>query len=974
VATRLRWLVGCDELERLNILDSSAGSGRLIEGLAAHHCTAIEIDGDAVSVLETLKESQALTIYHGNFLDYDVNGFDVSLLNPPFNLDMTHRRIREFGFGCHSQYGEGTKCNSVYAALAHALRGSAVVACIIPNGALDDQSPESQCGRFLALFGSRLHMVLDLPADAFAAEGTLVRTQCGLFLPNDREDRIARGDFNDDYFGCTFRDESIRSLSSHRSGRAQILKRGLPRNLRGLPQNGTGVLRLTRKGRNLVIQPDSLATYHQALDVICGRAGETQYHFYHYGDRPRSFGMDLNAYLLQSDPVAEFNAVVDDLKDARLQVTVDQGMFNWFKKTARQLKWRTAPMRRLAFVDGHQQKMCFLEVHRSTKGFLHSHDPALPLQPGESITLVQETRSRIFLIDSKGRRYPYTRLMAACYLELEGAPSLNAPDYKQARWREVYPGLDYHDPVRFNAFQHHAHSLGITGWLRQFAIKDLIEITARGSGLYNADMGLAKTRFGIAAALLSNVKHSLFCLKSRHVSEWLNEIEKIGMKRSDFNLIDSPQKARALGRFNIITYTRLHQVAVKTRRNRATYADLLRGRIALTVADEAQLLSNPTSKRSIAVQRVNAKRVILMTGTPMRGYGRHVFNLLRLVGGDCSVLNPYGIGHHPYLTAELLHSAYDVRSGTAAFADDFIQTDSASSQFLATLGEGYRRGEKPRIKKVSSFREYMAPMLLRRSKHEPEVQIEVVLPIATENTVTVVPHRDHLLHYYRYSQSFVEWLEEELRDTGKVRDYGTLKHHLSHLQWAASFPQHQQFAGFTAVQQQILSDAVNDVPSIDKAILCFENPAQVEFIAEQLTARGLRVVFIHGGINIEEREAILYDQFRDGPAQWLVSSIEVINEAYNLPQVNHVWFGDSVWEPYIYAQVSARMLRPDQRKECNVRYYIAKGMLPAYRHAFALEKAKAIVEAIDFDCVKEEAIPSLHELIRDVATVFGKAA
>lgn len=961
IAQRLHVMLGLHRAEGLTILDNAAGTGRLLEGLEQHRCYAVEIDEEAVKSLE---DAQPKThTHHGSFLEVRAERFSVALLNPPFNLVQDHERIRALGIGNHGPAGVGTRTMSQYASIALALNGAAVVVAIAPRGTFSETNEASQS--FLAKYGDRLAAVLDLPANAFNCEGTNVSTEVGVFGPTGHGfGKPIRTEF--------WSEEAEESLTAVRDCLSELdiqepvfgSAHQMPAWLAALPESALGRVRLTRKGRRLVVKPDSVQTYYQALDVLAGRiTGKEKKAPWRIEERSRRFGLDLEAYLVQDDPLAALQNAIGDLQAAGLTVDLDSCFFNWFRRRVRQVKRDLVPMRHWVLLSGREQLRYWLMKRGTVSAIAKVTKYGLASGATYSVDWTDD-RGHAWRGED-GCQHPATfEELVTLFTFPEG------PDISRGReWVLLHKGLEEARPELHLHLSREIERLGIDRWIYKFSAKDLIELAGRTSGLYNAFMSLGKTRFAMALIKLIRPKHGLIVVKRRHIREFVEQYQDLGFPDADLQIIDHPAKLQDLRAINIVSYSKLISSVNGGKR---TYADALRHRVGVVVCDEAHDLSNPDSHRSRAVETLRAKRLYEMTGYALRGYARNIHNLARLVAGDGTPRNPYG-RHVPYLEKMLLHAACVARPATQVFAEHFVDIRSASSQFSETLASGFRIGERPVLKDVTRFRRYIDSFVLRRLKNEPEVAAEIPEVHIDEETVYVEPASEQAALYNHYLGGYADWFTTEVETHGRIRHFVEAKSRLALLHWSSSFPQSKRCddlfkARLTELQQRLLADIDRIMADTDdKVLVVFDNPSHVEFFAGHLRARGHAVGVAHGRQAIEARESVIYDDFRDGTARILACSAEIISEAYNLHAANWVLHGDSYWVPYLKAQINMRIARPQQKKVCHVRHYVPRGLLNEYKEEFSRLKDRVIAAGVDYDESPEGAeVPSMYEVFRDL--------
>lgn len=954
---------------RLSILDNSAGTGRLIDGLAMHRRAAIELDKEAATALQSLATSDPhFEVVCGDFFNVQARQFSLAIINPPFNLIADSRHGRSLGIGLTGQYGEGTRFNTTYAGIAHALQAAGVVIAILPRGALSDE--RSQCpyhAAFLAAYGHRLRAVFPLPAKTFQEEGTLVSTELAVFLPGTHEAERCLDVFSAEAHQ-QIRNEARGALPNLSSLKGVLHVIGLPRRFAGLPKTGNGVLRVTRKGRRLVLQPDSIETYSRALDCLTGPLlAVDEAHAWDYARRPRPFALDLQAYLAQPDPQRALNSAIESLSQSKLHVTVDDGLLNWFAREVRRGKIESAPFRRWARVSGHRQRVIFFQ---SKLNIDVTNIDFEGLDSGARYQLVRTGKHDLFSIYSNGA--PTGRMVTNLQAELHMDAAGLAEDNDIVEWRLIYPGVETIAPHVSNNWGARARSLGINQRVYSFSSQDLIEMAARRGGIYHAGMAMGKTRFGISLAQMIGAKHSLVVTRAKDIRTWRDEYRELGSPLGEINEITSAKQAIELTRLNIISVDLLRQRAV-SRQSHNTYADLLSGRNSVVISDEAHYFSNSTSGRSRAAALLKPKRFYQLTGSAIKGRTRHVYNLCRLSGGDHTSRQPYGDSRRPKMTPTLLHSIYDATPAPRAFYDDFIRADSISGDALATLGRGRITNEDLRVSNPVLFREYLAPMVLRRRHDEPEVKACVFVPDPVIEVRRVKPCTSQLAVYATQLGSYMTWLRDFMA-AHPIPNIEVVKHKLSGLYWAASYPQHFGAVfpmALTTAQRAIVADTRDYLRNNGgKLVIVAQSPEYATFLAEQLSNECPDLTLVTSDLPARARSDMLLDTFHDGASRVLITTYGVIAESYNLPRVDTMFLAGSHWEPHVFMQTIRRMCRPQQTRKPLARVFLTRGTLQEYQHDFCTRKQSAIDESVDFEEGATEDPVSLWGVINALQADF----
>lgn len=177
----------------VTLFDNSSGSGRLFQFAHPdrHRLYGIEVHQPLVdAVSQTLADAgfQA-EIVAGPMEEHRAQGFDVGLINPPFNLAIDNPRAEPFPSGSYGAYGPASSHRSHTYALDQARAACGIVAAIMPASFADIATTDEHWRR-------GLHAVYHLPASAFRSEGATVATCIVVYGPHAPEQpqqvRLAR--------------------------------------------------------------------------------------------------------------------------------------------------------------------------------------------------------------------------------------------------------------------------------------------------------------------------------------------------------------------------------------------------------------------------------------------------------------------------------------------------------------------------------------------------------------------------------------------------------------------------------------------------------------------------------------------------------------------------------------------------------------------------------------------------------------
>jgi SNF2 family DNA or RNA helicase len=480
---------------------------------------------------------------------------------------------------------------------------------------------------------------------------------------------------------------------------------------------------------------------------------------------------------------------------------------------------------------------------------------------------------------------------------------------------------------------------------------DVIRIGMKQHTLLATDMGLGKTRMGIAAGLLSGCKHILIVTEPKLVGQFAGELRQFGC---DFKVINNYWDTKTLRQFNLIGYSKLWSKATKSK----TFAKALNKQVEYVILDEAHNIKANDSRRAVACRSLHPRHWLLMSGTPIANYPRNIFSLLVCAFGDATELFEYGYWN-PYSPDEGYCS--EVTSGTRGFKEDFVTISTyVSHQFEATLDKGIRRREFPIVKDLKKWHKLLAPMMIRRCRDEPEVMAEVKIPDPIREELWVTPSEDHIEYYRLWLDAFAEWFLAELKselDGNHKMDMIMLLVQIGKLQFISTIPQsekvksdkqvHYNWNGnLTKKQEEVLRLAMEHSNQHKKVIVYSERPELQYLLHNELTRRGIRSLVFTGEQPIQQREEVLRD-FKVRNYSVLLATTSVGGTGLNIPQASVVIFADQSWTPQIHEQAIARVCRPQQTKQPLVIKIYNRGMIDEYMKQMMEVKQEGISEAID---------------------------
>jgi len=120
----------------------------------------------------------------------------------------------------------------------------------------------------------------------------------------------------------------------------------------------------------------------------------------------------------------------------------------------------------------------------------------------------------------------------------------------------------------------------------------------------------------------------------------------------------------------------------------------------------------------------------------------------------------------------------------------------------------------------------------------------------------------------------------------------------------------------------LISDAVcNDLEQFkDNVLIVSDRVSHCEKIADKLESRNIKCAILHGKIPAKKRSAIV-DEVRSGNVQVLISTLQLIGEGFDAPNLSSIHLTSPVKFSGRLLQVIGRVLRPEEGKTARVYDY-----------------------------------------------------
>ncbi|MBO1332361.1 DEAD/DEAH box helicase [Streptomyces sp. VRA16 Mangrove soil] len=422
--------------------------------------------------------------------------------------------------------------------------------------------------------------------------------------------------------------------------------------------------------------------------------------------------------------------------------------------------------------------------------------------------------------------------------------------------------------------------------LRDYQLRGLnwlARMTSLGLGACLADdMGLGKTITLIALHLHRQTAPetsgaTLVVCPTSLMGNWQREIEKFapgtpvrrfhGGRRSLDDLAD--------GEFVLTTYGTM----------RLDAAQLAAVPWGMVVTDEAQHVKNPFSATAKELRTIGARARVALTGTPVENNLSELWAIL------------------DWTTPGLLGRLGTFRTRYARAVEG--GKDPAAAERLAKL---------------------VRPFLLRRRKSDPGIAPELPPKTETDRAVSLTTEQAGLY------EAVVRETLAEIAGAEGIERRGLIVKLLTALKQICNHPaqylkeSRPRVAGRSG-KLELLDELVDTILAEDASVLVFTQYVQMARLLEKhLEGRGVATQFLHGGVPVAEREAMV-GRFQDGEVPVFLLSLKAAGTGLNLTRAEHVVHYDRWWNPAVEAQATDRAYRIGQTRPVQVHRLIAEGTI-----------------------------------------------
>ncbi len=306
------------------------------------------------------------------------------------------------------------------------------------------------------------------------------------------------------------------------------------------------------------------------------------------------------------------------------------------------------------------------------------------------------------------------------------------------------------------------------------------------------------------------------------------------------------------------------------------------------VLDEAQNIKNPDTKQAQSARAIEADYRIALTGTPVENHVGDLWSIFEF-------LNPGFLG---------------------------TQADFRRRFFIPIQAQQDEEASK-RLKRLTG------PFLLRRLKTDKTIIAD--LPEKLEMKVFCTLTKEQATLY----AAVVDELTGSLAEAEGIKRRGMILGTLLKLKQVCNHPAH--FLGDNSPvpgrsgKLARLTEMLEEVLELGERALIFTQFTEMGEILKQhlQEAFGREVLFLHGGVQREQRARMVERFQQEGPGgpRLFVLSLKAGGTGLNLTAANHVFHFDRWWNPAVENQATDRAFRIGQHRNVQVHKFVCVGTL-----------------------------------------------
>lgn len=302
------------------------------------------------------------------------------------------------------------------------------------------------------------------------------------------------------------------------------------------------------------------------------------------------------------------------------------------------------------------------------------------------------------------------------------------------------------------------------------------------------------------------------------------------------------------------------------------------------VADEAQALKNPLTKRTQAAMGLSAHFKMITTGTPIENNLTELWTLFRFI-------NPGLLG-----SQKQFHK-----------------------RFASVIENTKEHDKGTRIRANQALKKLISPFILRRMK----TQVLTELPPRTEINIAVELSQEEIVLYEALRQQAVENLSQI--DVAQGQHHIRMLSEIMHLRRACCHPLLVMPDSLIASSKlKALDNLLNELKANNhKALIFSQFVGHLQIIKAHLDGKGIRYQYLDGATPTKARTKAV-NAFQAGQGDVFLISLKAGGSGLNLTAADFVIHMDPWWNPAVEEQASDRAHRMGQTRPVTIYRLIAK--------------------------------------------------
>lgn len=431
-----------------------------------------------------------------------------------------------------------------------------------------------------------------------------------------------------------------------------------------------------------------------------------------------------------------------------------------------------------------------------------------------------------------------------------------------------------------------------------------------GSAILADDMGTGKTLQAITATEASQAQRVLVICPNTIKRNWANELKMWAGK--DSVIISGAKKAREAQLngykegYLIINYegVRIHK-------------DFLQGiHWDVLILDEAHKIKNRKAQQTVAIQKIKAERVFLLTGTPMLNRAWELWSLLHRLAPK-----------------------------------QFRSFWNFSKRFCNVVSNGYGMSIEPGTSaQEKQLKNLLEAFMIRRTK--AEILPELPEKVLHRHTVVLTPAQKRI--YKQMADDMLAKLK-----TGEVVGAPVVIAQITRLRQIAISPKLIGEEDGESSKIDALLELVEENIGHRKIVVFSQFRGAIDLVQEELHQKGINTVRVTGSESQEERAENTVKFQTDENTRVMLATIEAGGLGLTWTAADLCIFLDRHWTPGINTQAEDRLHRLGQKKSVDIINLVAEGTVEEYIENLLAKKQMSFEAVING---KEVSLEDLFNL------------